>query len=79
MIPAAHTLNAILACPVCFGQNDSPLAFAINDGILVMIGIIAVLWVAFGSFFVYLWRKSRANAMLEQEGGSNALPQEGTV
>ena len=25
--------RAVLACPVCFGQNDSPLALGINYGI----------------------------------------------
>ena len=47
------------ACPVCFGENDSPLALGINYGILVMLGIIGVLWVAFGSFFIYLRRRAR--------------------
>src|SRR5207248_2311560 len=27
--------RAALACPVCFGQNDSPLAAAMNQGILL--------------------------------------------
>ena len=47
------------ACPVCFGENDSPLALGINYGILAMLGIIGVLWVAFGSFFIYLRRRAR--------------------
>ena len=47
------------ACPVCFGENDSPLALGINYGILVMLGIIGGLWVAFGSFFIYLRRRAR--------------------
>ena len=54
--------RAALACPICFGQNDSPLAAGISYGIFVMLGIIAVLWVAFGSFFIYLWRRSRLAA-----------------
>jgi hypothetical protein len=47
------------ACPVCFGENDSPLAAGINYGILAMLGVIGVLWVAFGSFFIYLRRRAR--------------------
>jgi len=48
-----------LACPVCFGENDSPLALGINYGILVMLVLIVGLWVAFGSFFIYLRRRAR--------------------
>lgn len=48
-----------LACPVCFGENDSPLALGINYGIFAMLVIIGGLWVAFGSFFIYLRRRAR--------------------
>ena len=54
--------RAALACPICFGQNDSPMSSGISYGIFVMLGIIAVLWVAFGSFFIYLWRRGRLAA-----------------
>ena len=47
------------ACPVCFGESDSPLALGINYGILAMLGIIGGLWIAFGSFFIYLRRRAR--------------------
>jgi hypothetical protein len=46
------------ACPVCFGQNDSPLALGINYGILVMIGFIGSLLAGFAAFFVYLARRA---------------------
>jgi hypothetical protein len=61
-----------LACPVCFGENDSPLALGINYGILAMLGLIGGLWVAFGSFFIYLRRR----AHLAETG---ALPPAGSV
>ena len=51
--------RAAFACPVCFGENDSPLALGINYGILAMLGIIGGLWIAFGSFFIYLHRRAR--------------------
>ena len=51
--------RAAFACPVCFGQNDSPLALGINYGILAMLGFVVSLWVAFGSFFIYLRRRAR--------------------
>ena len=51
--------RAALACPVCFGQSDSPLALGINYGILAMLGFIGSLLVAFASFFIYLIRRAR--------------------
>jgi hypothetical protein len=52
--------RAALACPVCFGQNDSPLAVAMNQGILLMLGVVALVLGAFASFFVVLIRRARA-------------------
>ena len=48
-----------LACPVCFGENDSPLASGINYGILAMLVVVVGLWVAFASFFIYLRRRAK--------------------
>jgi heme/copper-type cytochrome/quinol oxidase subunit 2 len=54
--------RAALACPVCFGQNDSPLAAAMNMGIVFMLVIVAGVLTAFASFFIYLMRRARAAA-----------------
>ena len=73
-----------LACPVCFGQSDSPLALGINYGILAMLGFIGSLLLAFASFFIYLVRRAR----LVDSGALTAPPasrhgvshaQEGTI
>jgi hypothetical protein len=58
--------RAAFACPVCFGDNDSPMAVAMNMGILFMLIIVAGILGAFGSFFIYLVRRARRVA--EQEG-----------
>jgi hypothetical protein len=47
------------ACPVCFGQNDSPMASAANLSILVMLVITIGMLAAFASFFIYLMRRAR--------------------
>jgi hypothetical protein len=62
--------RAALACPVCFGQNDSPLAVAMNQGILLMLGVVALVLGAFASFFVVLIR--RANRAAEQMNQADA-------
>ena len=48
-----------LACPICFGQSDSPLALGANMGIWVMLGITGAVLSAFASFFVYLMRRAK--------------------
>jgi len=54
--------RAALACPVCFGQSDSPLAQGTNMGIFFLLGIVVCVLAAFAAFFVYLARRSRTFA-----------------
>jgi hypothetical protein len=76
--------RAALACPVCFGQSDSPLANATNMGIIVMLGVVAAVLSGFAAFIVHLNRRAR----LVADGGigptevghselSSTTPQEG--
>jgi hypothetical protein len=58
--------RAALACPVCFGNSDSPLAIATNMGIIAMLVVVAGMIGAFATFFIYLNR--RAKRMAAQEG-----------
>ena len=48
-----------LACPMCFGQSDSPLAKGANNGIFFMLGVVFLMLTAFATFFVYLSRRAR--------------------
>jgi hypothetical protein len=54
--------RALWACPVCFGQNDSPLASAMNMGILVMLGVVVAVLSGFAAFIVNLNRRARLAA-----------------
>jgi hypothetical protein len=58
-IVAMAAPKTVLACPVCFGQSDAPMAVATNMGIWVMLGVVAVVLAAFASFFVHLARRAR--------------------
>jgi hypothetical protein len=60
--------RAALACPVCFGQNDSPMAVAMNMGILAMLIVVIGVLGAFASFFIYLMRRAKLVAAKESEG-----------
>ena len=59
--------RAALACPVCFGQNDSPMASAINLGIFAMLALVGAVLVSFASFFVHLIRRARLVAERNQD------------
>jgi hypothetical protein len=59
-----------LACPVCFGNSDAPMAVATNTGIFFMLGVVAVVLSAFASFFIYLIR--RANRLAADAGTAHA-------
>jgi hypothetical protein len=58
--------RAALACPVCFGDANSPMTIATNMGIIAMLVVVAGMIGAFATFFIYLNR--RAKRVAEQEG-----------
>lgn len=68
----------VLACSVCFGQSDSPMAQGTNMGILLMLGVTVAMLAAFASFFLYLARRIR---MFEDGEPREArqVPNEGTA
>jgi hypothetical protein len=49
-----------LACPVCFGQSDSPLAVGTNMAIFFMLGVTGSVLAAFAGFILYLKRRASA-------------------
>lgn len=49
----------MIACSVCFGASDSPLAIGTNMGIFFMLGVTAFMLAAFATFFIYLIRRKR--------------------
>jgi hypothetical protein len=67
-----------LACPVCFGNSDAPMAIATNNGVLFMLGVVALVLCGFASFFVHLVR--RANRVAQDGAPAEAArfaPSEG--
>jgi hypothetical protein len=61
-----------LACPVCFGSSDAPMAVATNNGVLFMLAVVVVMLAAFASFFVYLIR--RANRIVDAAAPADSGP-----
>jgi hypothetical protein len=58
--------RAALACPVCFGDSNSPLAIATNMGIIAMLIVVAGMIGAFATFFIYLNRRAKRVAAQER-------------
>jgi hypothetical protein len=48
-----------LACPVCFGQNDTPMGNAIKAGVILMLVLVGVVLTGFAAFIVQLNRRAR--------------------
>jgi heme/copper-type cytochrome/quinol oxidase subunit 2 len=68
--------RAALACPVCFGQSDAPMAKAMNMGIMLMLVVIVGVLGGFASFIVTLARRAR---LAETAAAARHESQEGTV
>jgi hypothetical protein len=74
------TPRSVLACPVCFGASDAPMAVATNMGIIAMLVVVAGVLAAFASFFIYLMRRAKMiarQAVADEAAGY--LDDEGTV
>jgi len=69
-----------MACPVCFGANDSPMAQATNMGIIVMLVVVGAVLAGFASFILYLNRRAKLVAALSAPAeGGRYEPSEGTA
>lgn len=53
-----------MACPVCFGGDDSMMRESLNAGIGVLLGVTGIVLGLFARFFVQLARRSREAAHL---------------
>ena len=51
---------AAFACPVCFGAPDDPMVKGVNNGIWVLLGLVAFVQVGFAAMFYGFWRRAKA-------------------
>jgi hypothetical protein len=54
------------ACPVCYGNPDSPMTKSSNNAILFMIGVVGFVQVGFIAMFWSFWRRARAMRRLRE-------------
>jgi hypothetical protein len=50
---------AALACPVCWGNPDDPMVKSANNGIWVLLGVVAFVQIGFAALFISLWRRAK--------------------
>lgn len=69
-----------MACPVCFGDSNEPMALATNLGIWFMLAVVVAMLTAFASFFIYLMRRARLAAESDPAHAAHiGREQEGTA
>mgnify|MGYP006899605297 CR=1 FL=1 len=54
----AVTAPSVQACAACFGNSDSPMAKAMNWGIMALLVVVCFVLGAFFTLMVYLGRRS---------------------
>ena len=57
--------TSLLACPLCFGAEETPLINGAKLGVLVMLGVLFAVQGAFVAFFLYLRKRAKENADVE--------------
>jgi hypothetical protein len=60
---------SVLACPLCFGAEETPLIDGAKLGVAVMLAITFAVQAGFLGFFIYLRKRARriADADLDEE------------
>ena len=57
--------TSVLACPVCFGAEESSMIDATKLGVIVMLAITFAVQGGFLAFFLYLRKRAKRSAELE--------------
>jgi hypothetical protein len=57
--------SSLLACPVCFGAEETSIIEGTKIGIIVMLAITLAVQGGFVAFFLYLRRRAKRNADIE--------------
>jgi hypothetical protein len=59
--------STVLACPVCFGAEETTIISGTKLGVLAMLGVLFVVQGAFLAFFLYLRKRAKEFADVELE------------
>jgi hypothetical protein len=50
---------AAFGCPTCFGAPDDPMVKGVNNGIWVLLSLVALVQVGFGAMFWSFWKRAK--------------------
>jgi len=53
-------------CPVCWGNPDDPMVKSANNGVWVLLGVVAFVQIGLVSMFWSFWRHSRQQARFRE-------------
>ena len=48
------------ACPVCYGNQQTPLTKSAGNGVLFLLGIVGSVQVGFVALFISFWKRTKA-------------------
>jgi len=74
LLLAAMSPARVLACAVCYGESDAPMARGVTYGILALAGVIAGVLSGVVVFFVHMKRKSAALNLENEAAGQSDSP-----
>ena len=57
--------SSALACPVCFGAEETPMIDGAKLGVLVLLAVTLAVQGGFVAFFLYLRKRAKLNADVE--------------
>jgi hypothetical protein len=57
--------SSVLACPVCFGAEETPMIDGAKLGVLVMLAVLFAVQGGFVGFFLYLRKRAKRAADME--------------
>jgi len=55
------------ACPVCFGDPNSPMTKSTTNAVWFLLGIVGFVQIGFVALFVTFWRRARAMKKFREE------------
>jgi len=59
--------STVLACPVCFAAEESPLIDGAKLGVVALVAVTLAVQLGFVSFFLYLRKRAKQMAELDLE------------
>ena len=59
--------QSALACPVCFGNPDSPMTKGTSKAVWFLLGTIGFVQIGFVALFISFWRRARANRKFREQ------------